>query len=69
MAPVACYTCGSFQPWKDGPHQILLERLLADRDRRIAAGGDGRFVSIHDATILAVADVITRIEAAREAAS
>ncbi len=68
MSPVACYTCGSFQPWMDGPHQLLLDRLLADRERRRAAGRDGRIVAIYDATILAIADVVARIDAAKGAA-
>lgn len=62
-APVACYTCHQFQPWMDGPHDKILETLLFERERRAAAGQDGRMVSLHDATILAIGDVITRIEA------
>lgn len=65
MAPVACYTCNSFQPWADAPHHLLLESLLADRDRKIAADRDGRMIGIYDDTILAIGDVIARIEAIR----
>lgn len=33
MAPVACYTCRSFHPWQDGPHEAVLDFLLAERER------------------------------------
>ncbi len=65
LAPVACYTCAQFQPWMDGPHDVILNDLLATRDRKLAAGQDGRMVAIYDSTILAIGDVISRIEAAR----
>lgn len=65
MAPVACYTCSSFQPWLDGPHDRILDDLLAKRDRKLAAGQDGRMVALHDATILAIGDVISRIDHVR----
>jgi hypothetical protein len=68
MAPVACYTCISFQPWIDGPHHLALEKLLAERERKVVAGRDGRMVGIHDITILAIGDVITRIEAMKKGA-
>ena len=68
MAPVACYTCTSFQPWMDGPHHLLLDDLLNDRERKVASGKDGRMVAIMDDVILAVGDVISRIESAREGA-
>src|SRR5690606_36685498 len=32
LAPVACYTCNHFQPWLDGPHEAVLERLISERD-------------------------------------
>jgi len=65
LAPIACYTCGQFQPWMDGPHDKILDDLIAQRERKQAAGMDGRMVTIHDATILAIGDVIQRIEEAR----
>ncbi|WP_127752625.1 site-specific integrase [Devosia sp. 1566] len=68
MAPIACYTCKDFQPWMDAPHHLLLDDLLKDRERKQKAGMDARMVSIADSTILAIADVINRIEeATREA--
>ncbi|TPJ43457.1 phage integrase family protein [Mesorhizobium sp. B2-5-13] len=68
LAPIACYTCCDFQPWMDGPHHCLLDDLLRDRERKSKSGQDGRMVTLHDRTILAVADVIARIEDARKGA-
>ena len=62
LAPVACYTCSLFQPWMDAPHHVFLDSLLADRERKRAAGRDGRMIAIYDDTILAIADVIAQIE-------
>lgn len=56
-APIACYTCPSFEPWLDGPHELVLEYLLAERERLIK-NADMRIASINDRTILAVAQVV-----------
>jgi integrase len=56
-APIACYTCRSFQPWVDGPHEAVLDHLLAQRER-LAATTDLRVASINDRSILAVAEVM-----------
>ncbi len=53
-APVACYTCQCFQPWLDGPHEAVLDFLLADAKRHL----DGRIAAINDRTLLAVAEVV-----------
>ncbi|WP_243397890.1 site-specific integrase [Herbaspirillum robiniae] len=64
LKPVACYTCNNFEPWMDGPHEQILEYLIAERERLMAAG-DSRVASINDRSILAVAEVIQLCEAAR----
>ncbi|WP_214470869.1 site-specific integrase [Mesorhizobium sp. dw_380] len=64
-APIACYTCVRFQPWMDAPHDKALSALLAERERRQEAGLDPSMIMLFDMTILAIADVIRRIEAAR----
>ena len=64
LKPVACYTCLSFEPWVDGPHEQVLEYLLAERERLMGAV-DARIASIHDRSIFAVAEVIQLCEAAR----
>lgn len=64
MKPIACYPCPSFEPWLDGPHEQVLEFLLADRERKLNSSGH-RLASINDRTILAVAEVVQRCEIAR----
>jgi integrase len=68
LKPVACYTCSSFQPWLDGPHEKLLEILVAER-QRLLVETDERIASINDRTILAVEQVIQvcRTESAERA--
>lgn len=60
-APLACYTCHRFQPWIEGPHDLVLDSLLEARDRRLDQGLSAKLVTIEDEIIAAVADVITRI--------
>ena len=57
-APIACYTCRSFQPWRDGPHLEILKSLIADRDRVMAETGDATIANVNDRTILACAEVV-----------
>jgi len=57
MAPIACYTCRSFQPWRDGPHEAVLQFLLNERERFVGQS-DVRIASVNDRTILAVAEVV-----------
>lgn len=64
-APIACYTCVRFQPWMDAPHDKALTALLAERNRRQDAGLNPSMIEIFDMTILAIADVIRRIDAVR----
>lgn len=56
--PIPCYTCMHFQPWLDGPHQIVYEELIADRDRLQNVTGDMQIAAVNDRSILAVANVI-----------
>lgn len=58
LAPIACYTCKNFQAWVDGPHQEVLDKLLADNERVSKLTGDPGIVKIMDRTILAVTRVI-----------
>ncbi len=59
-APIACYTCRNFQPWLDGPHEQVLDQLIADRDRILRDTGDMRIASVNDRLILACAEVVRR---------
>lgn len=63
--PRPCYTCDSFQPWIDGPHEALLEDLLRERQQRFEILGNPAIVGIEDDTIIAVVNVIQRCEARR----
>lgn len=54
LAPIACYTCTSFEAWSDGPHEAVLEHLLKQRKHL----SDKRISAINDRTILAVASVV-----------
>jgi len=58
-APIACYTCSSFEAWLDGPHEAVLNHLVARRERLLAQS-DQRMASINDRTILAVAAVVQK---------
>jgi integrase len=62
LGPIACYTCSSFQPWLDAPHQDLLDRLIEDRERIKHQTGDDRIAAINDRSIYAVAEVIRLCE-------
>lgn len=58
LAPIACYTCRNFQPWLDGPHEEVLNSLIADRERVLQITKDQVMASVNDRTILAVTQVI-----------
>jgi hypothetical protein len=57
LAPVSCYTCRSFRPWLDGPHQAVLDDLIARRDQQLSRNGL-RMASVNDRALVAVAEVI-----------
>lgn len=63
-APIACYTCRSFEPWMDGPHELVLDYLLQRRNHLLAST-DARLASVNDRSILAVAQVISVVEEAK----
>lgn len=58
-APIACYTCKSFEAWLDGPHDAVLLHLISERERLLKVA-DKRIASVNDRTILAVAAVIQK---------
>ncbi len=64
--PIPCYTCIHFQPWVDGPHQIVLDELIEERERLKGITGDIQYAAINDRTILAVVEVIQRCEQRKE---
>ena len=64
-APISCYTCKSFQPWLDGSHEAVLEKLLERRERLLDTAGP-TIAAVNDRTILAVAEVIQLCQAFRD---
>jgi integrase len=64
--PVPCYTCIHYQPWMDGPHEIVLDELIAERERIKEVTGDIQIAAVNDRTILAVSDVIRRCDERKE---
>lgn len=60
-APMACYTCPMFQPWMDGPHDLVLDSLLRDREKKVEIGLNPKMVALNDHVIVEVAGVIQRI--------
>lgn len=64
-SPLACYTCSNFEPWLDGPHEQVLDALLAKRDRQLVTTA-GRIATIHDRTIRAVAQVVLHCKEQKE---
>lgn len=66
LAPIACYTCRNFQPWLDGPHEEVLDNLLAERARVMEETGDARIAAVNDRTIYACAEVVRRCAERRD---
>lgn len=64
-APIPCYTCIHFQPWLDGPHEMMLVDLLAEREAVERITGDSTMASVNDRTIFAVINVIQLCDARR----
>jgi integrase len=64
--PVPCYTCMHFQPWLDGPHEIVYAELLATRERIFNITGDETVAAANDRSMLAVLQVIQMCHARRE---
>ncbi|MBA5686079.1 site-specific integrase [Rugamonas apoptosis] len=56
-APIACYTCFSFEAWLDGPHEKLLDHLEKERERLFVTSGP-RVAAVNDLTIDAIRAVI-----------
>jgi integrase len=61
-APVACYLCPKFLPWKDAPHHKVLQWLIEERERLSVTLNDPKIVQINDSAILAVAQVMKTCE-------
>lgn len=53
--PVACYSCFRFEPWLDAPHENVLARLKAEREKWAS---DERIAAINDESIRAAEEVV-----------
>ena len=63
LAPLACYTCAAFRPWRDAPHEELLQSLVDERKALLADAVSPQVASANDATIMAIAEVADRCRA------
>ena len=63
LAPLACYTCAAFRPWRDAPHGDLLQSLIGERKTLLADGIAPQVSGANDATIMAIAEVADRCRA------
>jgi len=66
QAPIGCYTCRNFQAWLDGPHEEMLDFLIAERERLMKQTGDERIAHANDRTILAVSLVVQKCREIKE---
>ena len=69
LAPLACYTCSEFHPWRDAPHEQLLESLLDERETLLADGISPQVAGANDASMMAIAEVAERCHQMREPVS
>jgi len=67
-APISCYTCAKFHPWRDGPHEEILADLYQERDEILRITHDTTMASVNDRTILAVEEVARRCKELTERA-
>lgn len=61
----ACYTCTSFQPWIDGPHEDVLAELYLEKEQVLKITGSVQMANINDRLILAVEDCVARCKEAK----
>ena len=54
--PLGCYQCPMFTAWLDGPHEEILDRLIAESNK--VAELDETLGKVHQTTILAIAEVV-----------
>jgi len=61
----SCYGCSKFQPFSDGPHEVVLDELLAERDE-LLQDGNPRIAEQLDDTILAAGELVAKIRGASQ---
>jgi integrase len=60
-APIACYTCTSFEAWLDAPHAALYSQLEAEREVLLEVTGQ-RVAAVNDLTMIAIKNVMDECE-------
>ncbi|MDO9144641.1 site-specific integrase [Rhodoferax sp.] len=54
----ACYTCCNFQPWRDAPHEDVLQEIQEERSRQAELGISPNVIQSTDRLLLAVQQVV-----------
>lgn len=54
----SCYTCSSFEPWIDAPHEEVLNEILAEREKQKELGISNNVIQSTDRLLLSVQQVI-----------
>lgn len=65
----ACYTCSSFQPWIDAPHEEVRAEILSERERQKNHGVSKFVIQSTDRLLLAVEQVIQMCASSKSEAS
>lgn len=66
VAPVACYTCRKFRAWAEGPHEAMLEALIA-RQTELMEAGHPEMAETITAPIVAITDLLEAIDSRERA--
>jgi len=64
----ACYTCVNFQPWRDAPHEEVLNEILSERKRQEELQVSPNVIQSTDRLLLAVQQVILICQQAKSEA-
>ncbi|WP_122662281.1 site-specific integrase [Pseudomonas viridiflava] len=64
--PIPCYTCIHFQPWLEGPHELVYQQLVEERKRILEVTGDAAMAAVLDRSMMAVAEVVQACNRRRE---
>lgn len=62
----ACYTCVNFQPWRDAPHEDVLQEIQEERSRQAELEISPNVIQSTDRLLLAVQQVVLLCKEAQE---
>lgn len=63
---IHCYTCNKFEPWLNGPHQEILDQLIAERERKKSMGASDFVLQSYNRSIVAIRVVLQKCEDRKE---